>query len=1157
MGRPELASAGPDAPDDIACVLMTSGSTGRPKPVAIPGTALCHVITALIDLYELRPGDRVLQFAPATADVGLEEIFATLAAGATVVVRDDDMISSPARLLARTAELGLTVLSLPTAYWHEVVDGMVRDGLGDGLVLPPSLRLVTVGGEGPRGERVEDWRRLTAGSATRLVNVYGPTETTIVATTEELAGPAVPTPTDAIISVGRPLPGVQLSIEDPDGRPVEDDEDDEDGELVISGPTVAAGYLGLPEGSSGGFITSPDGARRYRTGDRARRLPDGRYVVLGRLDRQVKVRGFRVDLAEVEKAMLAGPGVRDAVAVYNPESAGLIGYVLPVGTLSPPDLKRLRRHLNETLPAVAVPSRLFPVESFPRTDRDKIDYAALVALAGTAAATSSSPPAAPGASGDRPAATDRKQRICAVVSDALDGTPVEPDDSFFALGAHSLSMVRIVAGVAREFGVELAMSTVYARPTAAGLLALVDQADPAVPTSPAGAVGREPDRPAPLTAFQRDMWLAEQLAPGTPMHTLGLRFRLDGVDDPGCLAAALRALVAGHDAFRAVVREGADGPTLRVGAQPPALPFEAHDLRAIPVREQADRRAELAARRGRTVFDIATGPLLAATAIRLGDREWELVVAVHHLVFDGWSAVVFAERLAALLAGETPAQLPSFAGYLRRRRTEPRTFEHWIDRLAAVDTDVEVPADRPRPPVRSFTGATHRIALPLDLLAAVERAARARATTPSALLLAGVSALIARLSGHGDVTVLSPLAHRNPDTAAGIGAYLTIVPLRVDLSDDPDSATAIGRAGGALIDALGHPDVALDELVRALPVRPHSDRGPLTQVMLNIITIAPAWSRRGDIAVEHFGDTVSGGAKLDLNLIVDLARPGAPELAVEYATDLFAPATAARLLEHLLILLRDLVEHPGLPVSRLALLSPAQRDAVLAAGVTPAPDADTDAGDAHDRPRGGAHLLVSEQARLYPNATAVRDGDVSWTYTELERHADVLGARLLAVGVTPGDRVAICLPRGRDAYAAVLAVWRAGAAYVPLDPQYPEDRLRYMLADSGTTVVLTRPGTWPGELTDTVMVDVTMNTGSAAPLPARRPPWPETAPTAAAYVIYTSGTTGRPKGVVVAHANLHHAAAMWRRPTTCGPASGICRAPTPRSTCSPARRCGH
>ncbi|WP_261560651.1 AMP-binding protein, partial [Frankia tisae] len=650
--------------------------------------------------------------------------------------------------------------------------------------------------------------------------------------------------------------------------------------------------------------------------------------------------------------------------------------------------------------------------------------------------------------------------------------------------------------------------------------------------SPAGAVRREPDLPAPLTAFQRDMWLAEQLAPGTPMHTLGLRFRLDGVDDPGRLAAALRALVAGHDAFRAVVREDADGPTLRVGAQPPALPFEVHDLRAIPVRERADRRAELAARRGRTVFDIATGPLLAATAIRLGDREWELVVAVHHLVFDGWSVVVFAERLAALLAGETPAELPSFAGYLRRRRTEPRTFEHWIDRLTAVDTDVEVPADRPRPPVRSFAGATHRITLPLDLLAAVEHAARARATTPSALLLAGVSALIARLSGHGDVTVLSPLAHRDPDTAAGIGAYLTIVPLRVDLSDDPDSATAIGRAGDALTDALGHPDVALDELVRALPVRPHSDRGPLTQVMLNIITVAPARSRRGDIAVEHLGDTVSGGAKLDLNLTVDLARPGAPELAVEYATDLFAPATAARLLEHLLILLRDLVEHPGLPVSRLALLSPAQRDAVLATAVTPAPDTDTDVGDVHDRPRGGTHLLVSEQARLYPNATAVRDGDVSWTYTELERHADVLGARLLAVGVTPGDRVAICLPRGRDAYAAVLAVWRAGAAYVPLDPQYPADRLRYMLADSGAAVVVTRPGTWPGERADTVVdvtvVDVTGNTASAAPLPARRLPWPQTAPTAAAYVIYTSGTTGRPKGVVVAHANLHHAAAMWR-----------------------------
>ncbi|MFE1958778.1 amino acid adenylation domain-containing protein [Streptomyces sp. NPDC059479] len=1134
-------------PDDLAYIIHTSGSTGQPKGVAIPRRALDHFSREIAAGYGLSPGDRVLQFSSISFDGSIEEIFPPLYAGATVVVRDEGTLASPGAFLDRCAELGLTVLHIPTAYWHEVVDAMVHDGLR----LPGPARIVSVGGEEIRQDRVADWRRLHTGSPVRLVNVYGPTETTVVATWDDLAGPLAAVRTvDAPATIGRPLPGVRIRIVGSDGPVAQGEE----GELHIGGPTVAAGYVNLPELTAERFGTGPDGVRYYHTGDRVRQLSDGSLVYLGRMDRQIKVRGFRVEPTEVEQVLLADPRVRDAVVRYDARRATLVGYLLPAAeapavssmpsALSVPsaltdlDLAELTAYLSDRLPAYAVPSRLVPVEAFPLNSRGKVDAEALAALP-------LRPTGGASGSGTPEALTGTEGTLADLIADVLGVESVGADDSVFLLGANSLTAIRIVTRIERAFRVRFTLADLYANPTVAALSALLAEAEPN--TAPdlgesgtGSGTGADADDRLPLTPFQQDAWLAEQLHPGTPMHTLGLRYRVTGPVDAAAVTAALRQLAERHEALRAVFDQSDDRPLMAFGGRTPDIEVSVHDLRELPAGQREIRRGELAGARGRTVLDLATGPLLAATLLRLDNDVWELVVAVHHLVFDGWSASVLADDLAHLLDGVRPAPAGRFSPHLRRARrsaSDPARraalLSHWTDRLDGIDTDVEVPADRPRPAVRSFTGAKIEHRLDPALLSRVDEAARASGTTTHTFVLAALQTLVARLTGRTDITVLAPVAHRDdPDSERGVGAFINILPLRTDLSGDPDFRTALRRATETVVGALSHPDQSLSELVRALPVVPRADRGPLSQVMLIVVNTPASVARHGAMTVEHLGDTFPGTTKLDLTVTLDFPASG-PVLSVEYATELFDRTTAQRLLENLLTLLANALDEPTAAISRLTLLSPERRQEVLAAGHAATAPADGRQGASAVPGQGGVHTLFEEHARRTPDAPAVTHGGPHWSYARLDREAERLARRLRAAGVTTGDRVGIHLPQGPTVYAAVLAVWKAGAAYVPLDPRYPAERLRHMFTDSGARALLTDGPGDPAGFAAPDGVPVILTTGAGAGAEAADADTAALAGqqvTAAdpAYVLYTSGTTGLPKGVVVSHGNLHHAVVMWR-----------------------------
>lgn len=1093
-----------DHADELAYVIHTSGTTGQAKGVGVPRAALDHFSRVAVDHYHITSGDRVLQFVSMSFDACIEEIFPPLLARATIVIRDDEMISSIDRFLERCTELSITVLLLPTAYWHELVDAMVRDH----LPLPPAVRLVTVGGEEIRSDRVMDWRRLELDPRVRLVNEYGPTETTVVATVDELAGPLSDPDSADEPTVGRPLPGVSFRVVDSEGCDVPPAGD---GELLLGGPTVAIGYIGQPELTEQSFIVHADGVRYYRTGDRVRLRPDGRLAFCGRMDRQLKVRGFRVEPAEVERVLLQHPSVRDAAVQLDRDRSALTGYL--VMTAANASMNDVWRHLRERLPTHSVPSVLIPVEVFPRNDRDKIDFAAL--RTGTPLA---GPVPLPDATGER------ENRLATLVGGVLGHDRVGVEESIFDLGAHSLSMIQIITGITREFGIRLEFADLRSHPTATSLARLLGERGPA-PVSARAMAPAAADAVLPLTAFQRDTWLAEQFHPGTALHTIGLRYRISGPVAADTVSAALNALAARHDALRAVVRQDDDDePVMVFGGPALPVPLDVHDLSTLSSAERGVRAEQLRVNRARTALDPTTGPLLAGTLIRGADADpgnCELVIAVHHLAFDGWSATVVAQDLAELLGGAEPAPAGRYAQHLAEERAATtageaadRTRAYWTQRLAGIDTDVMLPADHPRPPVRSFVGGVVERRVDPTLLARVAQTAQQAGSTTATVILTALQTLVARVTGHTDITVLSPVAHRTGEGCERtVGAFITVVPLRTDLSGDPDFRTALARADATVIAALGHDNLPTSELLSAIGAPSRSDRSPLTQIMLIVQNTPAAVAEHDGRSVSFVGGTHSGMTKLDLIVSIDFPADG-PVLLCEYATELFESATVERLVDHLVTLLDAAVTDPGSAVSRLRILPPDRREEILAIAAAPA---------APPTAAGGVHRLVAEFAHTTPHAPAVSFGAERWSYRRLDEETRRLASALTAAGVTQGDRVAICLPRSLHVFAAVLAAWRIGAAYVPVDPDYPRERRRYLLEDGDVRAVLVSGGCDLPRSEGVAVIDSDRLDGPFLP-----PPAVEVSDRDPAYVLYTSGTTGRPKGVVVSHANLAHAVASWR-----------------------------
>ncbi|HEU0080068.1 MAG TPA: amino acid adenylation domain-containing protein, partial [Longimicrobiaceae bacterium] len=886
------------------------------------------------------------------------------------------------------------------------------------------------------------------------------------------------------------------------------------GELCIGGASVARDYLGRAELTATRFVPDPfsgeAGARLYRTGDRARWGGDGVLEFLGRSDQQVKIRGFRIEPGEVEAQLAAHPAVREAVVLVREDVPGekrLVAYLVPsedgVSTAG------VREHLKGRLPEYMVPGAFVLLESLPLTPNGKVDRRALPAPEGSAAES-----VAP--------RTPTEEILAGIWSEVLRRERVGVTEDFFELGGHSLLATRVVSRVREALGVELPLRALFEAPTVAGLADRVDallRAGAGVAAEPVVRVPRD-GSPLPLSFAQQRLWFIDRLEPGSAAYNVALPLRLRGALDARALAGTLTEVVRRHEALRTVFHAAGDGPVQVVLPAAP-FPLPAVDLGGLPddAREAEGRR--LAAEDVVRPFDLARGPLLRAALLRLGEGDAVLLGSVHHVAFDGSSMAVFLRELSALypaLAAGEPSPLPEppvqyadFAVWQRAHLSDDALrgqLDFWRERLAGIPPLLELPTDRPRPPVASDRGGGVAFALPAGTAAALRALARREGATLFAVLLAGFQVLLARYSGSEDVPVGTAVAGRTRlETEGLIGFFVNTLVLRGDLSGGPTGRALVEQARERVLEAHVHQDVPFERLVEELRVERTRAHSPLFQAMFTFDPGAAGEGLRlGDVEVEVLGEQ---GAREKFDLTLGMGHDG-ERLAggLSYRTDLWEAATIERMAGHFAALLAGLAREPERRVAELPLLDEAERARVL------------EEWNATGRgyPAGECvHDLFAAQAARTPGAVAVSWRGEPPTYAELDRRSRRLANALRRRGVGPETRVGVCLPRTPELVAALLGALRAGGAYVPLDPAYPRERLGWMLEDAGIDLVLTESrlaDRLPEGAADLLLLD-------REELSAESDVAPESGvgPENLSHVIFTSGSTGRPKGVMIRHSS--------------------------------------
>ncbi|MFI6553989.1 non-ribosomal peptide synthase/polyketide synthase [Streptomyces griseus] len=1113
---------GPLRPEHPAYVIYTSGSTGRPKGVVVPHAALNAYLAWSRVHYDAGDG-RWLVHSPVSFDLTVTGLFVPLTSGGCVhlvELREGAPDGPPDHrpALVKGTPSHIPVLTeLPVEF-------------------SPTAQLV-VGGELLTSDAVRQWRAARPGVT--VVNEYGPTETT-VGCTEFRVGPDDDLP-EAAVPIGRPSWNTALLVLDAALRPVAPGVA---GEVYISGTHVARGYLNRPGLTASRFVADPfaaDGSRMYRTGDLARWGTDGELRFVARVDDQVKIRGYRIELGEIEAVLTTHEGVARTLAVVREDSPGdrrIVAYAVPAGAGVAPRPDELRAHAARQLPDYMVPAAVVVLDDFPRTANGKLDRTALPA------------PEFGAGGGGRAPRGPREELLCDLFAEVLGAERVGPEDSFFDLGGHSLLVTRLVGRIRTVLGVELPMRALFEQPTVAGLAARLDHAGAAA--HPPLVPGPRPER-VPLSLAQQRLWFINEVDGPSAAYNVPVAVRLTGELDTAALHAALGDLTGRHESLRTLFPAPDGTPYQRVldaDVARPALPVVAVAEEGL----QAALRTE--ALRG---FDLAAEPPLRTTLFRTAPREHVLLLVLHHIATDGWSLAPLGRDLSAAytarLSGSAPRRQPLPVQYadftlwqhaLLGGESDPdstvsRQLDFWRTTLAGLPDQLELPTDRPRPAVAGGSGDALSMSLDADLHRRLTALAREANVSLFMVLQAGVAALLGKLGAGTDIPLGSPVVGRTDDAVSDVvGCFVNTLVLRTDTSGDPSFRELLGRVREGDLAAYAHQDVPFERLVEELNPARSMARHPLFQVMLTLqnneaaeldlpgldarpVDVGTGMSKF-DLFFAFAEQRTSTGTPTGTGTGVSRTRANGLDCTVEFSTDLYDRSSVATLLDRLVRLLEGAVSDPDRPLARIDVLTAAERHRVLEEWNDTA------------RPMAPATLpeLFERQAANTPDATAVLADDGALTYRELNARANRLARLLVARGAGPEGLVAVALPRSTGQIVGLLAVLKSGAAYLPLDPDYPADRLVHMTADAAPQLVLTTEDTaarLPAacvEAAPPLLLDL-----SGAPLAPTETAGPALhldltdadrlsplTPDHPAYVIYTSGSTGRPKGVVMPHAPL-------------------------------------
>jgi amino acid adenylation domain-containing protein len=1091
--------------DNLAYVIYTSGSTGRPKGVQVTHGALVNFHSFMRETLRVGAGDTLPALASLSFDMSALELFLPLVSGATLHLLPAEDSLDVARLREKFGAPA-TVMEATPVTWEMLLRAGWR---------PAARQQLISGGEalhpGLAAELTKD------GAA--LWNLYGPTEATVYSAFYKVDGARHPVP------IGRPIANTQIYVVDrhmnplPAGVP---------GELLIGGAGLARGYLRRPALTAERFVPDPFGAeagtRLYRTGDLARYLPDGRLEFLGRLDHQVKLRGFRVELGEIEAALGEHPSVAEVVVVLREEGGGdkrLVAYFVAGAGLEPTG-EELQGYLRGRLPDYMAPSAFVRLEALPLTPNGKLDRRALPA---------------PDASRPRlregfvPPRGPFEELLAGIWSDVLGVESPGARDNFFALGGHSLLATRVVSRVAGALGVDLPVSSLFESQTIAELAARVEAAAEAAPVEAAPLARRERGPVSPMSFAQQRLWFLDQLEPGSAFYNIPLAVRMRGQLKVRALEQALSEIVRRHEALRTTFRSEGGEPVQVVGA-PYEVELQVEDLSGLGEEEREAMSRRLAAAEAWRPFDLSAGPLLRVRVLRLAEDEHVLLLTMHHIVSDGWSMEVLFKELTTLYEAfsegkqspltELPAQYADYAAwqrnYLQGEMLE-RQLAYWRERLANPADALELPADHTRPAVPDYRGAGRTLVLPRETTRALKALARRESVTLFMTLLAAFKALLARYTGQHDIVVGTPVANRTIAGVEGlVGCFLNVLALRTDLSGDPAFVELLRRERETALAAYAHQDVPFELLLEALQPQRDLSRSPLFQVLFNMLEFEEPAAEQTGLVLEQL-PLVHPPARFDLTFY---ARERGEELHLlaVYRADLFEPSTVETMLGHLRTLLEGVAADPARRLSELPLMGDAER-ARLRRGANAVSPPRPRVEFGRDETEQTIAARFERQAERHARRVAVRTKRHEWTYAELDAEAGRAAAAVVAACGEGSGRAALLFEHDAPMLAGVLGALKANKTYVPLDARRPPASLAQVLEDARPLVLLTDDANAPlaaelaGAGLPVVNVERPSHT-SSSPCAFRRAATPD----APAYILYTSGSTGRPKGVVQSQRNV-------------------------------------
>jgi amino acid adenylation domain-containing protein len=1088
----------PVTPAHPAYVIYTSGSTGTSKGVAVCHAGISSLATAQIEHFGVGIRSRVLQFASPSFDASFSELCMSLLSGAALVVAPKDQLLPGPALCALVNRQRVTHVTLPPSVLAVLP---VDNGLSSAVTL-------VVAGERCSPGLVDTWA-----SDRRMINAYGPTETTVCATMSGplASGAQLPPP------IGQPIFNTRVYVLDAGLQPVPPGVA---GELYIAGAGLARGYLRRPGLTAARFVACPFGSpgeRMYRTGDLVCWHADGDLDFVGRADDQVKIRGFRIEPGEIEAVLATHPDVAQTAVIASqdrPEDKRLVAYVVAAGSDgASPD--SLREYLCQRLPSYMVPAAFVMLAALPLTPNGKLDRNAL-------------PVPEFGSGTGRAPRTPQEQLLCELFAEVLGVAQVSIDDNFFDRGGHSLLATRLITRMQVTLGVELKLHSLFDTPTVAGLVACLDNAGQA-------RLALTPyERPdvLPLSFTQRRLWFLDQLEGPSATYHMPLALHLSGDLHRPALRAALADVVARHESLRTIFPQTQGVPYQHVLDAEVASPQLA--VTDTSHTELAEALAASAKRR----FDLAIEPPMRAELFVLAPNEHVLLIVVHHIAGDGWSLRPLSADLAAAYAarcrGEAPrwAPLPvQYADYtlwqhqLLGDPADPDSvfaaqLAYWTTALAGLPEQLQLPTDRARPALASYHGDRLTIRLDAALHHGLVSLARQCGASVFMVLQAGLAALLSRLGAGNDIPVGSPIAGRTDQALDDlIGFFVNTLVLRIDTSGDPPFTQLLTRVRDTALAAYAHQDVPFDYLVEVLNPTRSLAHHPLFQIMLTVENEPEANFKLRELQVSVV-QVPTGTAKFDLDFSLSEQRgpdraPEGIDGVIEYASDLFDPATVKALIARWVRLLDAVVTDPDQLISKIEILSAQERHRLLA--------------DYNDTTRPVPvtilPVLFEQQVQRAPEATAVVFTNTTLTYRQLNARTNQLAHALIARGVGPEQIVALALPRCPELVVAILAVLKTGAAYLPVDPDYPAARIGLLLQDAQPALLLTTNRTAGCVAENTTMARLVLDDPDTVtelddcadtdPTDADRVA--PLAPAHPAYVIYTSGTSGAPKGVVVCH----------------------------------------